>query len=287
MSGRGEAANAGLVSSSNKGNFSPEEIASKRAGDIATVKRRLSRMQSGVIAAAKYVNNELIGDDDSWRSALITLTYRPDVVWEPGHIQMAIRHYRQWFKRRGIPCRGVWTLEAQPQTGKPHYHIVMWIKKGKLNRPPLPDKQGWWPHGMSNAIFATSPVGYIAKYASKGPGSVLPKGARIWGHFGLDAAGKFEVARTLAPRWLKALVSASAQIKRVEGFMEEARNHGKSAMVKVRGFLDTLTGLIFLSPWIFDGFSVSGLALRHQGFVDCFTSEGDHWRIPTQKEIYA
>jgi len=141
---------------------------------------------------------------------------------------------------------------------------------------------------MSQAIFATSPVGYIAKYASKGPGSRLPKGARIWGHFGLDVAGKFEVARRLAPRWLKGVVSPEAQLKRVKVAVEEVRRLGARVVVHVAGFLDKLTGFTFLSPWVCDGFTAeNGLALRHRGYIEALSSDGDYFKIPTKKEIFA
>ncbi len=290
------AAGAGLVSFSNKGEIPGEEKKAVPTDKlVAAVNRRLARMRAGVISAAKYISNEMIGDDPTWRAALVTLTYHRSDDWSGAHIKDLLTHYRKWYQRHGVPFRYVWTLEMQKR-GAPHYHIVIWIKGGvdkngdwygTKKTPPFPDSQGWWPHGSSNAIFAESPVGYIAKYASKGPESRLPKGARIWGHGGLDAAGKFEVARRLAPRWLKGLVSPEAQLKRVVLVFEEARNKGLKALVRVRGFLDQLTGFTFLSPWLYEGFTgPNGLALRHQGFVEAF-HEGERYEIPQQRQVFA
>jgi hypothetical protein len=265
---------------------------------VENVRRRLARMRAGVITAARYVNNTLIGDDDTWRCSMVTLTYHRAADWAPHHLPQLLKFYRHWFKKRGQDFRYVWCLEVQKR-GAPHYHIVMWVK-GKLDkngdwygeRPPFPDKgyggkKAWWTHGSSNCIWATSPVGYIAKYASKGPGGKLPHGARIWGYGGLDAAGKFELARALAPRWLRKVVAPTAQIKRVSVVLQEARKYGQTAMVKVGAFLDNLTGFTFFSPWLSDGWTPNGLALRHQGYVEALSSEGDWFRIHQPQGTHA
>jgi hypothetical protein len=276
---------AGLVSFSNKGQEkTPDELAQGRARDIAASKRRQARMRSGVITAARVINNRLLESETPHRSAMITLTYRPGVDWEPSHIRKLLKHYREFFRKRGHVFRCVWKLETTT-AGVPHYHVVTWIPKGC--KPPLPDKQGWWPHGMTQAIYAHSPVGYIAKYAAKDTGPGLPKGARIWGHCGLDAEGKFEVARALAPRWLKRIVSPQAQLKRVMVAFDELRRKGGRAVVLVAGFLDELTGFRFLSPWVSEGFTSTGLALRHRGYVEAFSSDGDYFRIKTEREVFA
>lgn len=256
-------------------------------------------MQAGVIAAARYINNVLIGDDATWQASLVTLTYTNPDAWDALHIKKVLEHYRKWYRRHGLPFYYVWTLEMQKR-GAPHYHIVLWVKGRTIKRgpragqwigngqtPPFPDAQGWWPHGSSNAIFAVSPVGYIAKYASKGPGSRLPAGARIWGHGGLDADGKSEVARALAPRWLRSVVSPAAQLKRVSVMVEEVRKRGQTALIKVAGFLDKLTGFVFFSPWVFDGFDANGLALRHKGYVEALSPEGDYFQIHQDKGVFA
>ena len=220
-----------------------------------------------------------IEEGGKYRAAMITLTYRPGVEWEPGHVKTLLDHYRKWFKRRGFVFRAVWKLETTA-AGIPHYHIVTWIPAGKENRPPLPDKQGWWPHGQTQAVFAYSPVGYIAKYAAKEAQSRLPKGARIWGYCGLDAQGKFEVARALAPRWLKKIVPPSAQLRRVTIHLQELRKRGQTAVVKLAGFLDLVTGFRYASPWLAEKFDGIGMPCRHQGYVDCWSSDGDHFQIP-------
>lgn len=75
---------------------------------------------------------------------------------------------------------------------------------------PKPDKQGWWPHGMTKCEWARKPVGYVAKYASKGQqhddnGNALPmpKRARIYGQGGLDGAQRDEKAWWISPAWVR------------------------------------------------------------------------------------
>lgn len=275
-------ASAGLVAFTNKGETESPSAVLKLDG----VMRRLSRMRDGVISAARIVHNSIhddaeISESSPDRSSLVTLTYRPGVKWAPDQIKLLLQHYRKWFKARAIPFRYVWTMEMQ-QRGAPHYHIVMWIANG--HTPPFPDTQGWWPHGNSNSQFAHHPVGYIAKYASKGPGSELPKGARIWGCGGLSPSERNELRVMLAPKWLRKVVSVAAQLRRstveVPRVVRYASGAFRTVLEKCQSFYDRLTGLHFLSPWVSDGFSAhSGLALRHRGYIEVVSSDGDLFRI--------
>lgn len=256
---------------------------------------RLKRMRRGVMQSAKAIHNDLLAqgyflwekgkgkkarwahaDECEFRTALLTLTYRPDVQWEPLHIKQLCDHYRKWAKRNKCQFSYVWVIEPHAD-GRPHYHMVFWVTNGKT--PPLPDEQGWWPHGMSNAVWATSPVGYIAKYASKGHKHHFPDGARLWGAGGLTAAARIERTYRLAPKWLRDVCEPGALIRRAKTQIKQTFASGATAVHNVTAWVSSLTGLAFFSPWEHDGMSSNGVALRHRGYIEVFSPEGDFWRI--------
>lgn len=266
--------------------------------------KRLITMRKGVVAAAQVIDQkmrQLFGDPllvenrfakqpyarkSPYRVALVTLTYRDDVEWSPEQLSSMLRIYREWFKRRKAPFHFVWTVELQGN-GKPHYHVIMWFPQGIT--PPFPDKAGWWPHGMSNAVFARSPVGYIAKYASKGDGQSghhLPKGARLWGYGGLGMDERGAIAFAVAPRWLKNLVRYDAFPRRKQ---ITTKVHRTAAGVVI-DFKKQITawvvtagealGWAYLSPYRFEGMSPNGLMLSHSGVIEAICPEGDSYFIP-------
>lgn len=202
---RAGGAGAGLVSFSNK---SDTLLADAEKHD-----RRMWRMRRGVIASARLINNDLVDRGEKFRAALGTLTYAPGVDWSPRHVSALIDCYRKWAMRRGFKFRAVWKLEPHA-SGRPHYHYVFWMPRGVT--PPMPDKQGWWPHGSTNVKWARSPVGYIAKYCAKPAEDVFPKGARIWGAVGLSAAERARVQWSLAPRWVKRMTSPEHGVRRIK-----------------------------------------------------------------------
>lgn len=105
-------------------------------------------------------------------------------------------HVRKWCGRKGIACRYVWVAELQKR-GVIHYHVALWVPRGFVL--PKPDKQGWWPHGMTRIEVARAAVPYLLKYLSKGMGDTIgsfPKGSRIYG------VGGLEHALRRARRWL-------------------------------------------------------------------------------------
>ena len=166
--------------------------------------KRARRMARGVVQTAKGLEASLTSAGVKFRTAMVTLTYRPGAEWAASHVRDVLRHYRLWCLRRHVEFRYVWVLELT-RAGVPHYHIVIFLPLGIT--PPLPDKQGWWPHGMTQAKWARSPVGYIAKYASKGSDGrgELPKGARLWGSGGVSKDIKGVVRWALAPSWVRFL----------------------------------------------------------------------------------
>ena len=112
-----------------------------------------------------------------------TLTYRPGINWEPRHISQCLKRGRKWCDRRGVPFRYVWVAELQKR-GMLHYHLAIWLPK-RIQLPKF-DKQGWWPHGMTQRVIAENAVGYLMKYLSKiSEFHEFPKGARIHGYGGL------------------------------------------------------------------------------------------------------
>jgi hypothetical protein len=136
-----------------------------------------------------------------FRSAMVTLTYRPGTPWEPSHVRDFLRHVRQWLKRRGHDTAYVWVAELT-RAGVPHYHVVLWLPRGLTL--PKPDKQGWWRHGSTRIEWARKPVGYLTKYASKGDvGPEFPKGLRLHGRGGLSPECRRIVAWWLLPRYVR------------------------------------------------------------------------------------
>jgi len=159
---------------------------------------RLRRMRRSVLTSASLHQDSL---PSGFRAAMVTLTYRQDAEWSPRHLSGFVKLARQWLGRRGHRFRYTWVAELT-KAGTVHYHIVFWISRRV--RLPKPDKAGWWPHGMSRIEFARRPVGYLAKYASKGAcGFKLPKGARMFGAGGFLTAGRLYRAWRMAPSYVR------------------------------------------------------------------------------------
>jgi hypothetical protein len=222
------------------------------------IDRRLQKMRRGVICSAKIIQDEMTEAEESFRVAFITLTYRPGVSWESMHIADLVQRYRMWCKRRGIAFRYVWVLELT-RAGVPHYHIAAWLPRGIT--PPLPDKAGWWPHGMTQAKWARSPVGYLAKYASKGADGSLPRDARLWACGGMSAKARALRCWSLAPRWLRRVVERGSVFKRLRcGWWED-----KSARIRFR------------TPWDFD--KVTRTCVERAWTTDDIVYEMDWGRV--------
>jgi hypothetical protein len=163
---------------------------------------------------------------------MLTLTYRPDVLWDPRHISECLRKARQWLKRRHIACRYVWVLEMT-KAGKPHYHVVVWLPWP--HKLPKLDQKNWWPHGMTRMEWARCAVGYVSKYVSKGQdNAVLPAGARMYAVGGLKGDALNEARWWALPGWLREQADKNQTVPR--------RRCGG-------GWVDLDNGEIFRSPW--------------------------------------
>lgn len=213
----------------------------------AAQQRRITRMRRVVQATGDVLQKWHQKNRHRYRVALITVTYRPDAEWEPDHITKLMHHYRSWLHRRDVKARGLWVLELQKR-GAPHYHILLWIPKGLT--PPKPDKQGWWPHGMSNCKWARKPVGYAMKYASKvnSKDTPMPKGARLYGVFGVPV----QLGYYRAPEWLRALSAPGHHVTR----------HASGWWV------DFTRGWAWRSPWTLDYIEGEEVSISWVGWSD-------------------
>lgn len=165
---------------------------------------------------------------------MLTPTYRPDADWQPNQISDLLRCIRKYLARKGIEFRYAWVQELTKR-GRPHYHVLVWLPFGITL--PKPDKQGWWPWGMTKIEWARNAIGYIAKYASKGSdyqehGS-FAKGARLHGNGGMTGEALLEQRWWKLPSWLRDGVTAAERYKPRKG----------------GGYMSKETGECRESPW--------------------------------------
>jgi hypothetical protein len=163
-------------------------------------------MRRRTITRSRIQTEEVVAQGTPHLVHLVTCTYAPGKEWRRKHISEMTDCYRQQAARDEVPLRYEWVAELQlnrmRRRGETaaqcmHYHMIVWQPEGY--EFPHPDTRGWWTHGMTNVEVARNPVGYLAKYASKGTeGERLPMGARISGGGGLSLPG-----RQLASWWLR------------------------------------------------------------------------------------
>jgi hypothetical protein len=175
------------------------------------IQRRLSKMRRRTITRSRLQTEEVAQTGVPSFVDLVTFTYAPGHRWHPKHIAECINSYRQQAARDGVEFRYEWVAELQLKRMRRrgesaaeclHYHAIIWQPEGY--RFPHPDTRGWWTHGSTNAEPARNPVGYLAKYASKGTeGERLPRGARISGGGGLSVTGRKLASWWLRPRYVR------------------------------------------------------------------------------------
>jgi len=187
-----------------------------------------------------------------WKPVMVTLTYRTGEIWEPEDISTCIQHIRMYLKNRALQILYVWVAEIQehraemrPTDTVLHYHLVVWLPRGRTL--PMPDKQGWWKKGSTKIEWARNPVGYLAKYASKG-GSLeyVPKGARLSGFGGLRGQKKNERAWWMCPVYVRDKWTIEDRPKRADG----------------GGWLSRKTGEVLASLWHLVTIGDGGVWLR-------------------------
>lgn len=166
------------------------------------LERRIKRLRRQIWAAGRL--HRLAAPrgvrENVW---FVTLTYRGVEDWQPGHISKCLKAARRWCRLRGIPFRYLWVAELQKR-GALHYHLAIWLPK-RLQLPMF-DKQGWWPHGMTQRVIARNAVGYLMKYLSKiTPFHRFPKGVRLYGLGGLVTQAREICSWLNLPSWCKQL----------------------------------------------------------------------------------
>ena len=163
-------------------------------------RRRVKRLRSHVWACGHL---HTLGQPKGFRENVwfVTLTYRGVYDWRPRHVSDCLKAVRKWCHKRAVPFRYVWVAELQ-QRGALHYHLAIWLPK-RIQLPKF-DKQGWWPHGMTQRVIARNGVGYLMKYLSKiTTAHRFPKGVRIHGSGGLIQQARNICAWLNLPSWCK------------------------------------------------------------------------------------
>jgi len=180
--------------------------------------KRIARLRKAVPSAAAQIG---LAAARGFRQsvAMVTLTYRPGVDWQPNHIRDFQSAIKEYLARQSIKYRSVWVLESTKK-GQPHYHVLIWLPRACLKgrKLPKPDDRGWWPHGSTRIEWARNAIGYLVKYTSKaGPDDRFPAGARLFGVRGLE--GTFRRAHRLhmLPFWLRDIVGRDCLCRRGRG----------------------------------------------------------------------
>ena len=210
---------------------------------------RLKRLQKSVRISAEVVQERLQLSRIRYKSAMVTLTYRPDVDWSPRQVSNYLKCVREWARRKGIFIHYVWVLELTKK-GRPHYHVLFWLPKGVSM--PKADKQGWWKHGMTKSEWARSPVGYLCKYTSKGldfeSWGKLPRGGRLYGHGGYSPSMRITRAWRLAPAWVRELIDEMDGVRKVGCYWVNRASGMGIRSPFVFNFMDRTLGFKGFSP---------------------------------------
>lgn len=126
---------------------------------VDTFAVRLGRMKKSIIDWAYLVDK--FRSSHKTRMVMVTLTYRRGCDYKPGHIGDYLRNLK---KRLGSALYAfAWVAELQKRRAV-HYHVILVVEPG--SDIPMPDKKGYWTHGMSKIETAKTAF-YLATYAGK------------------------------------------------------------------------------------------------------------------------
>ena len=122
-----------------------------------------------------------------------------------------------------------------------HYHLLAWLPR----RVAMPKwdvacgrRRAFWSQGMTNTQPAKAGIGYLMKYLSKlGEFSHFPKGLRLYGIGGLNAAARGIRTWLNLPEWAK----------RSFGVGDLIRKSGR-LVVQATGEILSSPYLVFLLP---------------------------------------
>lgn len=200
-------------------------------GRLDVRRSRMTRMRKNVLNAARLLDLEAHRGGRRMRRLFLTLTYRPGTEYAPGHLEACMSAVRKWCDRQGVRFSFVRVGELT-KAGVPHHHVMVWLP-ARLMLPRL-DTRGWWPHGLTKVETARHPVGYLAKYASKGDDGrhEFPRGFRVSSAGGLDEAARREMRWWRAPKDAREALGTAADIRKVPG-----------------GYADACSGVFWRSPW--------------------------------------
>jgi len=178
----------------------------------AVAERRVKRLKKTVWASGHLhkLANKGSRPPVCW---FVTMTYAKANAWSSKHMGAAVQRFRNWCTSRKLPCRYTWVAEIQPKRAERtgdhvvHYHLLAWLPAG-LEMPNWQTAEGrraaFWPHGRCLSEVARSGVGYLMKYLSKlGEFTRFPKGLRLYGIGGLDAAARSVSNWLNLPEWAK------------------------------------------------------------------------------------
>lgn len=208
---------------------------------ITPTHMRYSRMRKGISHGVQIANAQYARRDAVYDQWLITLTYRDKYGWQARNISQFNKLLRSWASRRGIRIIGFWVMELQ-QRGAPHYHILLFIPTEYT--PPRPDYNRRWVHGYSRQRRVTDGMPYLLKSVSKirSGRHAMPRNARLFGIFGLNADGRNRLRHARLPEWLQTLAEVDDRIVRQgDGF-----------------WVNWTKGAVYRSPWRFVGVRPSG-----------------------------
>lgn len=213
----GGAAASGLVRLETSDGCEPEKRPEAENRRVRDAQRRALRLFKSLSCAGDLLRDGVDERGKRVRGIFLTLTYRPEVEWEPRQITGCIRLMREWCERRGVAFRDVWCAE-QHKSGCVHYHAILFLPPHLML--PKPDKQGWWPHGMTKIERCRKrTVGYLIKYATKcrDVSRPWPKGCRLHGHGGLDLEQRIRRAWWVLPKYIREQVEPDLRVRRATG----------------------------------------------------------------------